>query len=169
MNMSSYGKLGLSLKGLEFSVEDYLTSDAVRNLVEEVGGSTPNIGVEVQVTIRLTENTSDRELDVFDMYLSKSPGEETALDNIGFNVWLRYMVADRIVAVPAMKCPGCWGGARVVDGEPCTGCGLTLGRDCRVILDADSCPVCFNGVLSQEQPTCSSCGHTPDPAGVVWG
>lgn len=105
MDMCVFRELGFSLKGLEESAEKFLDSDEVRTWVEGVGGSTPNFGVEVQVSIRLTENTSDRELDVFDVCLSKSPGEETVLDNIGFNVWLRYMVADRIVTAPLMTCP----------------------------------------------------------------
>jgi uncharacterized protein (UPF0212 family) len=50
-----------------------------------------------------------------------------------------------------------------------SGCGVTLGREVKRLLDTDVCPFCAEGKVSMTVPVCPKCGQRIDPAVVVWG
>lgn len=51
----------------------------------------------------------------------------------------------------------------------CPSCSLTLGKDCKVLLDSDRCPHCDEGTLTMDKAACDRCGFEVDPDFVTWG
>jgi NAD-dependent SIR2 family protein deacetylase len=75
-----------------------------------------------------------------------------------------------IQTVPDDRCPKCYGVWDFkLDHRSCSKCGATLGREVKLLLDADVCPFCEKGKVSLTVPTCDKCGQQIDPDIVVWG
>jgi hypothetical protein len=82
----------------------------------------------------------------------------------------KYVVGGEIQVVPHDRCPRCYGAWDFKFKQPsCPGCGATLGRDVKLLLDTDVCPFCEEGKVSMTEPLCDRCGHQVDPENVVWG
>lgn len=82
----------------------------------------------------------------------------------------KYVVSGDIQVVPHDRCPRCYGTWDFkFKQRSCTGCGATLGRDVKLLLDTDRCPNCEEGKVSMSAPECTKCGHRVDPGLIVWG
>jgi hypothetical protein len=79
-------------------------------------------------------------------------------------------VRGEIQVVPHDRCPRCYGVWDFKFKNPaCPGCGATLGRDVKVLLDTEVCPPCEGGDVSMTDPACDKCGYRVDPDLVTWG
>jgi hypothetical protein len=82
----------------------------------------------------------------------------------------RYVAEKGIQVVPHDRCPACWEEWDFKFLHPsCGHCGITLGDQCKLLLDTDECPYCNVGKVTVSQPRCDKCGHEVDPRTVVWG
>lgn len=82
----------------------------------------------------------------------------------------RYVVEDGIKVVPNDRCPSCWHRWDFkLQNESCPNCGITMGDNCKLLLDTDECPWCNEGKVSMVKPHCDKCGYDVDPQKVVWG
>jgi hypothetical protein len=82
----------------------------------------------------------------------------------------KYVVEGEMQVVPHDRCPKCHGPWDFKFQHPsCPGCGATLGREVKILLDTDICPHCEEGRVSMSSPVCDKCGLRVDPTIVVWG
>ena len=82
----------------------------------------------------------------------------------------RYIAGGEMVIVPHDRCPLCWEEWDFKFLHPaCSHCGVTLGKDVKVLLDTDVCPNCEDGEVSMSQLSCPKCGFKVDPSYVTWG
>ena len=82
----------------------------------------------------------------------------------------KYLVDGGIQVVPHDHCPKCYGLWDLkLKNLSCSECGATMGREVKLLLDADICPFCEEGKVSLTTPVCDKCGQRIDPGIVVWG
>ena len=82
----------------------------------------------------------------------------------------RYVTNDGIVVVPHDRCPSCWEAwDNKLEDTSCGHCGLSMGDDCKLLLDYDRCPWCDEGTVTAANPICSKCNVLVDTRHVVWG
>lgn len=151
-------------------VEKQLHSDELRCLVAELGNLMGK-GRIVSVSIIVDVFDEDREcsLPLLNTGLSVLPGKEP------FRIWgdstpQRYVVEDGIKVVPHDRCPQCWQGWDFKwQNLSCPHCGITMGDNCKLLLDTDECPWCNEGKVTLAQSRCDKCGFEVDPKKVVWG
>jgi len=80
------------------------------------------------------------------------------------------VIKDGIVVVPHDRCPRCWEAwDNKLEDTSCVHCGLSMGDDCKLLLDYDRCPWCDEGTVTAANPTCSKCNSQVDTRHVVWG
>ncbi len=82
----------------------------------------------------------------------------------------RYIVDGEICQTPHDYCPHCWNrwGFKLKN-RICSGCGYTLGKQIKLLLDTNVCPQCEEGKISLNNPTCTSCGFEVDLNIISWG
>jgi hypothetical protein len=125
--------------------------------------------VSLDVSVQVCDQDGERALPLLTTGLAVSAGQEP------YRTWgdsspQRYIVDGQIQVVPHDRCPKCW---EVWDfkfkNRSCSECGLTLGEDCKILLDTDVCPHCEKGKVSLSKPTCDQCGYKVDLSAVTWG
>lgn len=50
-----------------------------------------------------------------------------------------------------------------------SGCGITMGEQCKSLLDTDESPLCEEGNVTVAKPRCDKCGFVVDRKMVTWG
>src|ERR1043165_7754041 len=94
--------------------------------------------------------------------LSASPGHEPSR-TWGDSTPQRYVVEGGIKVVPHDRCPRCWQvGDFKLQNPTCSHCGLTMGEQCKLLLDSDECLRCNEGKVTVAKPRCGKCGHEVD-------
>jgi hypothetical protein len=150
--------------------EQQFESVELRRLVAELGklvgkGRLASISIVVDVF----DDDRQCSLPLLTTGLSASPDHEPAR-TWGDSSPQRYVVPGGIKVVPHDRCPHCW---QVWDFKlqtsTCSHCGLTMGEQCKLLLDSDECPWCNEGKVTVARPRCSRCGHEVDRQTVVWG
>lgn len=125
--------------------------------------------VSVSMTVEVSEEEGQRSLPLLTTGLSAFSGQSP------FRTWgdstpQRYVIEKGIQIVPHDRCPKCW---EVWDfkmrDQTCPHCGLTMGDDCKLLLDTDECPWCQEGRVTVTSPRCDKCGYEVDRNMVVWG
>jgi ribosomal protein S27AE len=82
----------------------------------------------------------------------------------------RYIVDGEMLVVPHDRCPRCWEEWDFKVQHPtCSHCGVSLGKEVRILLDTDVCPNCEEGTVSMSHPRCKKCGYEVDLSQVTWG
>jgi hypothetical protein len=160
--------------------------DQLAEMVDQVLDSDPFEAIR-QALARLSEAVGSRysvnftvSVDVLDPGRSNrlpllTTGFSTSEGKPPFRTWgdsspQKYVVDGEMQVVPHDRCPRCHGLWDFKFRQPsCPGCGATLGRDVKILLDADVCPHCEEGHVSMSSPVCDRCGDRVDPALVVWG
>ena len=150
--------------------ERQLDSEELRRLVAGLGNLVGKRRV-VSISVIVDVFDEDREcsLPLLNIGLSAVPGNEP------FRIWgdsapQRYVVEDGIKVVPDDRCPQCWKGWDFKwQNSICPHCGITMGDDCKLLLDTDECHWCNEGKVTVAKPHCDKCGHEVDPKRVVWG
>jgi hypothetical protein len=149
--------------------------EAVRSSLAKVGDA---LGRRYDVSLRcgldLNDLEKDQGLHLDSTGLSHEGGDTKTPGKFrrtwdGFSLQ-RYVLNGEIHVVPHFFCPNCWEtwGFKEL-GHPCPGCGITLGKECKILVDSDICPHCEEGEISMNDPCCDLCGFQTDPKTVVWG
>lgn len=173
MDRDTFEKVDPLLDKLAESTERLLNSSEIselRGLLTKLGKI---LGERYTASLSLT-------VDVFDRVRERSlPVLQTGLTGFDQDEPYRftddcspqkYVVDGEMQVVPHDRCPKCWGVWDFkFDRRSCRECGATLGKDVKLLLDADVCPNCEEGKVSLNQPRCPDCGYEVDVNLVVWG
>jgi Zn-finger nucleic acid-binding protein len=125
--------------------------------------------VNLNVSIDVFDPNRGHPLPILMTGLSTSTGEPP------YRTWgdsspQKYIVEGEMQVVPHDRCPRCHGiWDFKFEHHTCSGCGATLGKDVKVLLDTDACPHCEEGKVSMSSLVCRKCGFQVEPALVVWG
>ena len=123
----------------------------------------------LSIVVDVSDEDKECSLPLLTTGLSASTGHEPSR-TWGDSSPQRYVVEDGIKVVPHDRCPRCW---QVWDfklqNSTCSHCGLTMGEQCKLLLDSDECPWCNEGKVTVAKPRCGKCGHEVDRQKVVWG
>jgi len=173
MDQSSFEALEPLLDEMAESLERIFDSDqasavrlALTRMSEAVG---PRLSVNLNVTVDVFDGDRLQSLPLLTTGLSTSEGKPP-YQTWGDSTPQKYVVGGEIQVVPHDRCPRCYGAWDFKFKHPtCPGCGATLGRDVKLLLDTDVCPFCEEGKVSLSDPACERCGHRVDPETVVWG
>ncbi len=173
MDRSSFESADPIIDQLAEMVDQVLDSDqleairqALSRLSEAVGS---RYSVNVTVSVEVFDPGRSNPLPLLTTGFSTSEGKPP------FRTWgdsspQKYVVDGEMQVVPHDRCPRCHGPWDFKFRHPsCPGCRATLGRDVKILLDADVCPQCEEGRVSMSSPVCDKCGSRVDPALVVWG
>lgn len=135
-------------------------------LSETVG---PRYSVNLTVGVDVFDPERRHALPLLTAGFSTSNGE-TPYKTHGDATRQKYVVDGEIQVVPHDRCPKCYGlWDFKLDHRSCSGCGATMGREVKLLLDTDVCPFCEAGKVSLTAPLCAKCGQQIDPDIVVWG
>ncbi len=129
----------------------------------------PRYSSNLLVQVAIFDN--DREYGLPLLNIGLSSAEDCSL----YHTWgdssrHRYLVEGDIQVVPHDYCPRCWKDwGFKLESLSCEHCGLTMGKDCKLLLDTDVCPHCEEGKVSISNPICTKCGFKVDTSLVSWG
>jgi hypothetical protein len=173
MDRSSFQSADPILDDMAGMLDQILGSDqfaalrlALVRLSEAVG---PRCSVNLNVCVDIFDEERPHALPLLNVGLSTSKGEPP-YKTYGDSTPQRYVVDGDIQVVPHDRCPRCYGSWDFKLNSPsCSGCGATLGREVKLLLDTDLCPFCEEGKVSMTDPACAKCGQRIDPDVVVWG
>ena len=150
--------------------EKQLDSEPFRRLIAELGKLVGRGQVaSVNIVVDVSDEDKECSIPLLTTGLSASPGHEPSR-TWGDSSPQRYVVEGGIKVVPHDRCPQCW---QVWDfklqNPTCPHCGITMGDQCKLLLDTDECPWCNEGKVTVTKPRCDRCGHEVDRQKVVWG
>jgi ribosomal protein L37E len=130
-------------------------------------GSRFLVGLHFNVTVFDTEK--ERTLPVLQSGLAGFDTNKPFLVS-GDSTPQRYIVDGEMLVVPHDRCPRCWEDwdFKLLHPE-CSHCGISLGKEVKLLLDTDVCPYCEEGKVSISKPHCKKCGYVVDPSQVTWG
>ena len=143
---------------------------AVRQALQEASASLPE-GMSLTINCRVEAFDRDRgnPLRLLETGITTSGGEPPYRCS-GDSTIQRYVVDGEICEVPHDQCPACWGDWDFKNRHrSCLECGITLGKEIKILLDSDNCPHCEKGKVSVNSPVCQQCGYEVDMDCVTWG
>lgn len=151
-------------------VESRLLSAELRRVLSELSTIMGNgRGVSLNISVDVFDDERECSLPLLTMGMSSSNGKEP-YPTWGDSTPHRYVVDAGIQVVPHDRCPGCWQEWDFKLKNPsCSHCGMTLGKNCTLLLDSDQCPWCEAGQFTMANPRCSNCGHEVYRKRVTWG
>lgn len=142
----------------------------IRDALERLGRALgTGYAAEFEIGVRIFDRERNKTLRML------TTGYSTADEKPPFRTWgdssrQRYLLAGQIHMVPDDCCPRCWEDWIFKFAQPtCPWCSLTLGEDCKVLLDSNRCPHCDKGTVTLDQLVCDECGFEVDPDFVTWG
>ena len=150
--------------------EKPLESEPLRRLIAELGNLVGRGRVaSVNIVVDVSDEAKECSLPLLTAGLSASSGHEPSR-TCGDSSPQRYVVKGIIQVVPHDRCPQCW---QVWDFKlqisTCPHCGITMGDQCKLLLDSDECPWCDEGKVTVAKPRCDKCGYEVDRQKVAWG
>lgn len=150
--------------------EKQLESEPLRRLIAELGNLVGRGRVaSVNIVVDVSDEIRECSLPLLTTGLSASSGHEPSR-TWGDSSPQRYVLKGNIQVVPHDRCPQCW---QVWDfklqNSTCPHCGITMGDQCKLLLDSDECPWCNEGKVTAAKPRCSKCGQEVDRQKVTWG
>jgi hypothetical protein len=173
MDQSSFESADPILDEMSAKIVELLDSDnfsSIRTalaLLSEAVGS--RYSVNLNIGVEIFDEKRPHPLPLLTIGLSTSDGK-LPYKTFGDSTPHKYVVDGDIQVVPHDHCPNCYGVWDYKLHTPaCPGCGATVGREVKFLLDTDVCPYCEEGKVSMTDPICYKCGHPIDPDQVVWG
>jgi hypothetical protein len=173
MDQTTFSATDEHLDKLADEVERLLSAETCKSLKDELTALSRSLGerysVGLDVVVHVFDRETDRSMPLLTTGLSTSEGAEP------YRTWSdstpqRYVTDGEIQVVPHDRCPRCWGEWDFkFEHQQCRCCGVTLGKDVKILLDSDVCPHCEQGKVSAASPRCDACGFVVDPKLVVWG
>lgn len=169
MNPETFDAVQPLLDQIAELADKQLDSEEFRRLMAEFGKLVGK-GKIASVNIVVDVFDEDREcsLPLLTTGLSAFPDKEP------FRIWgdsspQRYVVEGGIKVVPHDRCPQCWQGWDFkLQNSSCPYYGITMGDQCKLLLDTAECPWCNEGKVTVAKPRCDKCGHEVDRQKVVW-
>lgn len=150
--------------------EKQFSNDELRSLVAKFANVIGNRKVvSVSLVVDVLDEDKETSIPLLTTGLSAFHGKEP------FRSWgdsspQRYVVEGGIKVVPHDYCPQCWHQWDFkLQNTSCRNCGITMGEQCKLLLDTDECPWCNEGKVTVAKPRCDKCGHEVDRQKVVWG
>src|SRR4051812_46696505 len=173
MDRSSFESADPILNQLAELIDQTLDSSQLSAIRQAMAQLSEAVGQRYSVNLSVIVDVFDPErphaLPLLTTGLSTSGGKSPHR-TWGDSTLQRYVSGGEIQVVPHDRCPRCYGLWDFKFKHPaCSGCGATLGRDVKVLLDADVCPSCEEGKVSMTDPVCNKCGYRVDPDVVTWG
>jgi hypothetical protein len=173
MDRSTFEAADLITDEIAAELDELLDSDefsavrvALARLSETVGS---RYSVNLNVCVDVFDAERSNALPLLNVGLSTSKGNAPH-KTYGDSTPQKYVVEGEIQVVPHDRCPKCYGVWDFKLTHPgCSGCGATLGREVKLLLDTDVCPFCEEGAVSLTAPVCDKCGQQIYPGIVVWG
>ena len=150
--------------------DKHLGSAELRRLIGECSNLMgEGLSANINITVDVYDEQRECSLPLLTTGLSAFPGKEP------FRTWgdsslQRYVVSRGIVCLPHDRCPECWHvwDFKLTNGT-CSHCGLTMGDQCKLLIDSDECPWCNEGEVTSAEPRCNKCGYELDRNKAVWG
>ncbi len=160
MDRSTFEAADLVVDEIAAKLDEVLDSDqfaAIRVLLAHLS---EKVGSEYSVNLNVTVDVFDAErsnaLPLLNMGLSTSKGEPPYKTH-GDSTSQKYVVNGEIQVVPHDRCPRCFGLWDFKLNHPsCFECGVTMGREVKLLLDTDVCPFCEEGRVSLTNPVCAN-------------
>jgi hypothetical protein len=150
--------------------EKQFNTDELRGLVAEFANLLgQGKAVTVSVVVDVLDEDKEASIPLLTTGLSAFHSKEL------FRSWgdsspQRYVVEGEIKVVPNDYCPHCWHRWDFkLQNLSCPNCGITMGDQCKLLLDTDECPWCNEGKVTVAQPRCDKCGFEVHPTKVVCG
>lgn len=172
MKAETTKKLESFLDRLAEECEALLESDAtagLRQILQELSAAAPEFAFDLLLTLQVGEESHRESLRLLTTGYSTAEGREPYVC-YGDSTLTRYVVNGEICQVPHDQCPNCWSLWDVkMKHRTCSGCGLSLGREVKILLDSDVCPNCEEGKVTLQEPACTKCDFVVDGDVVTWG
>jgi hypothetical protein len=170
MQADEFSKIDPILDDITEIVQDQFESEQLRQALKTIGDIAGKGRVACfKVVVEIFDEKKETALPYLAMGLiSDANGEPyTSWDDASLQ---RYVTKDGIVVVPHDRCPSCWEDwDHKLEDNSCRHCGLSMGDDCKLLLDYDRCPWCGEGTVTAANPICSKCNVLVDTRHVVWG
>jgi Zn-finger nucleic acid-binding protein len=162
-----------AIEAAEEAAEAWLDSEAIAHVKRALQDVTAKLPEGMSLTFNC-------ELDVFDANRGQpirlvetgvtTSGGEPPHRCHGVTSMQRYLSNGEICELPHEYCPVCWGEWDFKDRHrTCPSCGVSLGKEVKVMLDSDVCPYCEEGKVTADDPMCGQCGYEVDLSIVTWG
>jgi hypothetical protein len=173
MDRSTFESADPILDEMAAMLDELLGSDPFSAVRHSLARLSETVGSRYSVNLTVCVDVFDAErpdaLPLLTTGLSTSKGEPP-FKTYGDSTFQKYVVDGEIQVVPHDRCPKCYGAWDFkLTHSSCSGCGATLGREVKLLLDTDVCPFCEEGKVSLTVPVCADCGQRIDPSIVVWG
>jgi hypothetical protein len=170
MEADKFSQIDPILDDITEIIQDQFESEQLRQALKTIGDIVGKGRIACfKVVVEVFDEKKETALPYLAMGLiSDANGEPyTSWDDSSLQ---RYVTKDGIVVVPHDRCPGCWEpwDEKLVDTS-CGHCGLSMGDNCKLLLDYDCCPWCGEGTVTAANPICSKCNALVDTEHVVWG
>jgi hypothetical protein len=170
MDPETFQAIDPLLDQIDEVADKLLEAEQCRRLIAELGNLVGKRRIaSLNIVVDLFDEDKDFSLPLLTTGWSVSPGQEPSR-TWGDSSPQRYVVEGGIRVVPHDRCPNCWGAWDFKLQNPtCPHCGVTMGDQCKLLLDADECPWCNEGKVTVVKPKCDKCGYEVDRQVVVWG
>jgi ribosomal protein L32 len=173
MDCSTFEAADLVVDEIADKLDEHLDSDhfaAIRvrlaRLSEKVG---PRYSANLNVFVEVFDAERPNAVPLLMLGLSASDGG-TPYKTYWDSTPQKYVVDGEIEVVPHDRCPKCYGLWNFkLDHPSCSECGVTMGREVKLLVDTDVCCFCEDGTVSPTAPVCDKCGQQIYPGWVVWG
>jgi hypothetical protein len=170
MEADKFAEIDPILDDVAEIVQNQFQSEELRKALKTIGDI---VGKGRMASLRITLDVFDEKKECALTYLAM--GLSSDINGEPFETWddaspQRYVTKDGIVYVPFDRCPRCWfDWDKKLEDTSCEHCGLSMGDDCKLLLDDDRCPWCGEGRVTALNPYCSKCNVLVDTKHVVWG
>ena len=170
MEADKFSQIDPILDDITEIIQDQFESEELRQAIQTIGKIVGKGRIACfKVVLEVFDEQKETALPYLAMGLISDANEEpfTSWDDASLQ---RYVTKDGIVVVPHDRCPSCWEEwDHKLEETSCRHCGLSMGDDCKLLLDYDCCPWCGDGTVTAANPTCSKCDTQVDTRHVVWG
>jgi len=170
MEADKFSQIDPILDDIAEIIQDQFESEKLRQALKTIGDI---VGKGRVASLRIILDVFDERNEAALTYLAM--GLSADVSGEPFKTWddaspQRYVTKDGIVVVPFDRCPSCWEPwDNKLEDTSCGHCGLSMGDDCKLLLDYDCCPWCGEGTVTAADPICTKCNVLVDTRHVVWG
>jgi hypothetical protein len=154
---------------------DQLDSEGRFNKIKELlKEATPYLPKDTSLTfdtlLQLRDNSANKPSIVYYEMGITTAQEGEPYVAYGTSTYTTYLLNGEPVRLPSDYCPNCWGNWDFkLKNHRCSHCGISMGKEVKILLDVNLCPHCEEGTMSSKQPICNKCGCEINPDFIYWG
>lgn len=143
----------------------------IENKMNEICAKLPEkYSMAFRFMLHFSDNEKEKDIQIMDVGIGVFGHNKPYRITGGSSTPHTYIVGGNIRKVPHDYCPACWGSWDFKLDKPiCPSCGVSLGKEVKLLLDTDICPHCEKGKVSRKNPKCDMCGYKVDGVMVHWG